>query len=100
VRASCGEFERLEKHLLISDIHVIFSFHGNSRPGRKSIFVWISDPYSQRIMFFALTYSVRNACMGSRRDARQAGTVQASVATSSNIAATAAKTAGSSGWVS
>ena len=44
-------------------------------------------------------YSVRKACIGSIRDALQAGTRQASAATSSSVAATAAKIAGSSGRV-
>ena len=44
-------------------------------------------------------YSVRNACIGSIRDALQAGTKQASAATTSSVAATAAKIAGSSGRV-
>ncbi len=44
-------------------------------------------------------HSVRNACIGSMRDALHAGTRQASVATASNVAATAAKIAGSRGWV-
>jgi len=42
-------------------------------------------------------YSVRNACMGSIRDALHAGTRQASAATISSVAATAAKIAGSNG---
>jgi hypothetical protein len=44
-------------------------------------------------------YSVRNACMGSIRDALHAGTTQATAATASSVAATAAKIAGSSGRV-
>jgi len=44
-------------------------------------------------------YSVRNACIGSIRDALHAGTKQASAATTSSVAATAAKIAGSSGRV-
>ena len=44
-------------------------------------------------------YSVRKACIGSIRDALQAGTRQASAATRSSVAATAAKIAGSSGRV-
>ena len=42
-------------------------------------------------------YSVLRACIGSRRDARHAGTRQAIAATVSRVAATAAKTAGSNG---
>ena len=45
-------------------------------------------------------YSALNACIGSRRDARHAGTVHANAATASSVAATAAKTAGSSGLIS
>src|SRR5438445_8194624 len=41
-------------------------------------------------------YSALNACIGSRRDARNAGTIHANAATASSVAATAAKTAGSS----
>ena len=44
-------------------------------------------------------YSVRNACIGSMRDALHAGIRQASAATTSSVAATAAKIAGSSGRV-
>jgi hypothetical protein len=44
-------------------------------------------------------YSVLSAFMGSSREARQAGTMQAIAATSSSVAATAAKTPGSSGCV-
>ena len=44
-------------------------------------------------------YSVRNACIGSIRDALHAGTRQASPATASSVAATVAKILGSSGRV-
>src|SRR5271166_127397 len=44
-------------------------------------------------------YSVRSASMGSRREARQAGTRQAMVATASKASATSTKTMGSRGWV-
>lgn len=44
-------------------------------------------------------YSVRNARIGSIRDALHAGTRQARAATNSSVAATAAKIAGSNGWV-
>lgn len=44
-------------------------------------------------------YSARNACIGSIRDALHAGTKQASAATTSSVAATAAKITGSRGWV-
>src|SRR5260370_28208235 len=44
-------------------------------------------------------YSVRNACIGSIRDALQAGTRQASPATASSVAATLAKILGSTGRV-
>jgi hypothetical protein len=45
-------------------------------------------------------YSALNACIGSRRDARHAGTIHANAAAASSVAATAAKTAGSSGLIS
>src|SRR5437667_12470931 len=48
---------------------------------------------------FVLAYSVRNACIGSIRDALHAGTRQARAATTSMDAATDAKIAGSSGRV-
>ncbi len=47
----------------------------------------------------ALPHSVRNACIGSIRDALHAGTRQASPATASSVAATVAKILGSSGRV-
>src|SRR5579863_7679555 len=47
----------------------------------------------------ARPYSVRKACMGSIRDALHAGTRQARAATANRVAATDAKTAGSSGLV-
>jgi hypothetical protein len=46
-----------------------------------------------------LTYSVRNASIGSILDALHAGTRQASVATPSSVAATLTKIVGSSGRV-
>jgi len=46
-----------------------------------------------------LAYSIRNACIGSIRDALHAGTRQARVATTNMDAATDAKIAGSSGRV-
>ena len=49
--------------------------------------------------FLSFAYSVLSACMGSSREARQAGTMKAAAATSSSVTATAAKTAGSSGCV-
>ena len=49
--------------------------------------------------FANTTHSLRNACIGSIRDALHAGTRQASTATTSRVAATAAKIAGSSGRV-
>jgi integrase len=45
-------------------------------------------------------YSTLNACIGSRRDARHAGTIHESAAAASSVAATAAKTSGSSGLIS
>ena len=45
-------------------------------------------------------YSLLSACIGSRREARHAGTMQANAATANSTAATAAKTAGSSGLIS
>jgi hypothetical protein len=44
-------------------------------------------------------YSIRNAVMGSRRDARHAGTVQATAATASNMMLITANTSGSSAVV-
>lgn len=46
-----------------------------------------------------INYSARNACIGSRREARQAGARQAVIATSNSNPATAANTAGSIGCV-
>src|SRR6266550_482891 len=50
-------------------------------------------------MALVLAYSIRNACIGSIRDALHAGTRQARAATTSMDAATDAKIAGSSGRV-
>src|SRR6266851_1291316 len=51
------------------------------------------------LIALVLVYSVRNACIGSIRDALHAGTRQARAATTSMEAATDAKIAGSSGRV-
>src|SRR6185312_5661962 len=45
---------------------------------------------ASRQIVLIIAYSVRNACMGSMRDALHAGTMQESAATPSNVAATAA----------
>src|SRR6185312_17404296 len=44
-------------------------------------------------------YSIRSACIGSTREARQAGTVQARTATASSVTLTSTYTAGSTGGV-
>ena len=54
----------------------------------------------RHIPIFARSYSALSACIGSSRDARHAGTIHANAATASSVAATAAKTAGSSGLIS
>jgi len=51
------------------------------------------------LIALVLAYSVRNACIGSIRDALHAGTRQAMAATTSMDAVPDAKIAGSSGWV-
>jgi hypothetical protein len=48
----------------------------------------------------AAGYSARSACIGSNREARHAGSIQARVATMSSVQVTATYTAGSSGLVS
>jgi hypothetical protein len=64
-----------------------------------------SPPYSLFPVSYSLLptpcepYSVLSACIGFIREARHAGTRHASAATSSNVAATAANTSGSSGCV-
>jgi hypothetical protein len=84
--------------------------HGQiSRPGTARVdcgcFVplLLSQPAAQARSLRRIpdsSYSIRKTRIGSSRDARHAGTMQASAAEAISNAATAANTAGSSGWVS
>jgi len=70
------------------------NFSSRSACGRSPTAAWTATTAA------ISAYSLLNACIGSRRDARHAGTVHAIAATASSVAATTAKTAGSSGLIS
>ena len=79
------------------------SFHSPRTPRRSGdnsphARAWFEPGTGLLVLPFPL-HSVRNACMGSIRAALQAGTRQASAATASSVAVTAAKIAGSSARV-